>query len=57
MGARERLNGAAINGAMVVALLVGTATASFPIAILIFLGAIGAAFVSKDIRLGPRRKG
>jgi hypothetical protein len=57
MGARQKLNGAAITGAMVFALLVGTATASYPIAIIIFMGAIGAAFASQDIRLGSRRKG
>ena len=51
--AREKLNGAFLNGALVLGLLAGAATGSFLVGGLVFVVLLGTMTHSGDIRLKP----
>ena len=51
--AREKLNSASINGALVLGLLAGAATGSFLVGFMVFIVLLGIMTHSGDIRLKP----
>jgi hypothetical protein len=56
MGARQKLNGAYFNGAVILALIAGAVTGSPVVGALAFAGLMAAALASGDIRPGRRRQ-
>jgi len=55
MSARQKLNSAAVHGAIVVAALVGLVFQSWLVFFVTSALLVGTAFLSGDIRLGGRR--
>ena len=56
MGARQKLNAAYVNGAILLGVTFGVATQSFIVAICVFALIVGMACYSGDIRLNPTNK-
>jgi len=56
MGARQKLNSAHFNGALIIALIAGAITGSTVVGALAFGGLMAAALASGDIRPGRRRQ-
>ena len=56
MGARQKLNAAYVNGAILLGVTFGVATQSFIVAICVFALLVGMACYSGDIRLNPTNK-
>ena len=54
--ARNKLNGAFVNGAIVAGLILGAATESFVVGFLTFGVFIASAISSGNIRLAPRNR-
>ena len=57
MGARQKLNAAFFNGAILVGATIGIACQSFVLAIFVFALVVGLAIYGGDIRLTPYNKG
>ena len=51
--AREKLNSAFFNGALILGLLAGAATGSFLVGLLVFIALLGTMTHSGDIRMKP----
>ena len=56
MGARQKLNSAHFNGALIIALIAGAITGSTVVGALAFGGLMAAPLASGDIRPGRRRQ-
>jgi hypothetical protein len=55
MGARQKLNAAYLNGGLLIAALVGIATESWSLFLLVLIISVVSSCYSGDIRPGPRR--